>query len=302
MTVTGPPEPDAQPKRPRMCVVGSVNVDHVAFCSRFPKPGETVTDATFARHPGGKGANQALAASRLGAQVSLLAAVGADSLADYGLSLLRRGAVDLSGVVVVENESTGIALILVDETGENQIVVAPGANRTLRRSDVDVRDFAVVLCQLEVRDEVVLEAARQCTGLYLLNAAPARHLPRSLIDRADVIVVNESEHASLAEDLAGFERLLIVTRGAAGAHALRAGHRLAEAVPPRVNAVDTVGAGDAFCAALAVRLSIGTPVQAALEAACAAGALAASARGAQPSFPTTAEVEIVLAKMRNGLD
>jgi ribokinase len=296
MTVYEPHDSDADPISPRLCVVGSVNVDFVASCHQLPERGETVTNATFAQHQGGKGANQALAASRLGARVSLLAAVGADSLADYGLALLRESTVDLSRIVVHEGEPTGIAMILVEASGENQIVVAPGANRSLTASDVDVQDFDVVLCQLEVTDEVVGEAARQCSGLFVLNAAPARPLAGSLLQRADVIIVNASEHASLAGDLAEFKQLLIVTRGAAGAEAYRAGRQVARAGSPSILAIDTVGAGDAFCAAMAVTLAMGVPLQGALELGCAAGALAASAEGAQRSLPTRADVDQILRK------
>jgi ribokinase len=194
---------------PTICVVGSVNLDIVAACPRLPTPGETVTDATLSRYPGGKGANQALAARRQGAEVTLIAAVGSDSLAGEALEILRDGSVDLSRLVTVDGRSTGVALIVVDQEGENQIAVAPGANRHLRPNDVDPQGFDAVLCQLEINDDVVIAAARGATGLFCLNAAPARPVPGPILDVADLIIVNEIEHQTLHDQLATFEGLLV---------------------------------------------------------------------------------------------
>lgn len=275
---------------PTICVVGSVNLDLVAASPRLPAPGETVTGATFSRYPGGKGANQALAARRQGAEVTLIAAVGADPLADEALSLLRTEGVDLSRVVTVE-QPTGVALIVVDRNGENQITVAPGANRRLDPTQVEAGGFDAVLSQLEIRDDTVMEAARQATGLFCVNAAPARSLPGPVAERADVIIVNELEHETLRDQLDGCESLVVVTRGARGATAYRRGEPVGAAEPPPVEAIDTVGAGDAFCGTLVVALARGLELEPALVRACRAGAFAATRVGAQPSLPTAAEVE-----------
>ncbi|MEN8113514.1 MAG: ribokinase [Actinomycetota bacterium] len=283
-------------RAPTICVVGSVNLDLVATSSRLPRPGETVTGAEFARHPGGKGANQALAARRRDAVVTLIAAVGDDTLADEALELLRSEDVDLSRLVTVPDSPTGVALIAVDAVGENQIIVAPGANRRLRPEEVHAAGFDVVLCQLEVPDDAVVAAAEQATGLFCINAAPARPLPARVVDRADVIIVNEIEHEELAEPLGDFEGLLVVTLGASGAEAFRQGERVAGADSPAVDAVDAVGAGDSFCGSLVVELASGAPLPDALARACAAGAAAATRRGAQPSLPTTEDVTALLGR------
>ncbi len=271
-----------------------MNLDLVAACPRLPSPGETVTDATLSRYPGGKGANQALAARRQGADVTLIAAVGADPLADEALQLLRRDGVDLSRLVTVDDQPTGVALIVVDRDGENQIAVAPGANRRLGPDHVDAGGFDAVLCQLEIPDDTVAAAARQATGLFCLNAAPARLLPGPVLARADLIIVNEIEHDTLRDQLAGFGELLVVTRGAQGADAFLRGELIAAARPPSIEAIDTVGAGDAFCGTLVVGLASGLAVEPALSLACRAGAVAATRLGAQPSLPTAADLHTAL--------
>lgn len=278
----------------RICVVGSVNLDLVATCQQLPSPGETVGGATFSRHAGGKGANQALAARRQGADVTLIAAIGDDALAEEALALLREDGVDLSRLVTVSDESTGVALIVVDSAGENQIAVAPGANGRLGAEDVDPADFDVVLCQLEIPDDAVVEAARISTGVFCVNAAPARPLPDPILDRADAIIVNEIEHEALRGQLVDYPGLLVVTRGAIGADAFRHGELVATATPPPVDAIDTVGAGDAFCGVLVVELGRGSTVETALTTACIAGAFAATRPGAQQSLPTTADLDAVL--------
>jgi len=274
-----------------VCVVGSVNLDLVAVCATLPGPGETVVDARFNQYPGGKGANQALAARRLGSDVALIAAVGSDPAATEALELLRVAGVDLSRIVVLDRESTGVALIVVDGSGENQIAVASGANMALSSGDVDVAGFDAVLCQFEIRDEVVFEAARQAEGLFCVNTAPARALESEVIARADVIVANEGEYQTLAAQLDRFQGLLVVTHGARGAEAYSDGGLVARVTPPKVSAVDAVGAGDAFCGALVSSLAKGDGIDHALARASSAGAITASRPGAQPSMPTAAEVE-----------
>ena len=267
--------------RPRTVVVGSINLDLVARCERMPRAGETVTGASFSRVPGGKGANQAVACARLGAEVTLIGAVGEDSFAEEALAGLRDAGVTLE--LHTTDEPTGVALIFVDARGETEIVVAPGANETLM--EIDVPEHDAVLCQLEIPDEAVLSAWERCTGTFCLNAAPARPVA---ID-PDVTVVNPYELDALEHR----DGLVVVTLGAEGAFLLQDGEEIARAKPPSVDVVDGTGAGDAFAACLLVSLLEGREAPAALERACAAGALAASRFGAQPSFPTAAEVDAV---------
>lgn len=276
---------------PTVCVVGSTNVDLVVTGQRLPAPGETVSGGLFSRSPGGKGANQALAAQRQGARVTFIGAVGDDALAAEALQILKAGGADVSGVVTVAGSATGVALIAIDAAGENQISVAPGANHKLQPSDLNVAGFDAVLCQLEISDATVSAAALQATNLFCLNAAPARPIPQDVVDRADVIIVNETEHASLINQLDRFPRLLVVTKGAAGADAYRGGELVASGTPPVVEAIDTVGAGDSFCGVLVVDLARGLDIAEALGRACAAGALAATRPGAQNALPTAAELD-----------
>jgi ribokinase len=268
---------------PRISVVGSANVDLVARCERLPRPGETVTDAVFERVPGGKGANQAVAAARLGAHVRFIGRIGREDLV---LRSLEHEGVDTSGVVRDEGEG-GVALILVESSGENVIVVAPGANRRLTPDDVDLGDVDAVMCQLEIPHEVVATAAAEAP-YFCLNAAPARG---PLEFQPDLLIVNRYER----ELVGPYEGLVALTLGAEGAVLLDGGKEVARARPPRITAVDGTAAGDAFCAALVVGLLEGRERGEALARACAAGALAAGRAGAQPSLPTAAEVEAALA-------
>jgi ribokinase len=262
---------------PSLTVVGSANLDLVAQVERLPRPGETVTDASFARVPGGKGANQAVAAARLGAEVRFHGAVGEDDFADEALAGLREAGVEIE---VERRGDTGIALILVAADGENQIVVVPGANAT-----VDAVGTGNVLCQLEIPVETV-EANARSADFFCLNAAPAR----AIDVEPDLLVVNRYEFELVSEG-----KLVALTLGEQGAVLLEDGHELARAVPPRVNAVDGTGAGDAFTACLVVSHLEGREWDEALRRACAAGAIAASRPGAQPSLPTAAEVDEILA-------
>ena len=274
------------PHRPSVCVVGSANVDLVARCERLPRPGETVTGAEFERIPGGKGANQAVAAARLGARTSFVGRIGTDDLV---LRSLEAEGVDVTGVRRDEGES-GVALILVDASGENVIVVAPGANARLTAADVTVVDDDAVLCQLEIPVEAVAAAAAHAQGLFCLNAAPATAVPPEVLRRADLVVVNRYELDALAET----PRLVALTLGAEGAVLLEDGVEIARAEPPSVTAVDGTAAGDAFCAALLVSLLEGRDRFEALRRGCSAGAIAASRPGAQPSLPTAAELDEIL--------
>ncbi len=263
-----------------LTVVGSINLDLVARVERLPRAGETVSASGFERIPGGKGANQAVAAARLGASVRMIGAVGNDALAVEALVGLEAAGVDLH---LERSGDTGIALILVAADGENQIVVVPGANAQLTPQS----PRGAVLCQLEVLDAVVHAAARDA-DFFALNAAPAR--PIEIEIEPDLLIVNRLEH-----EVATRGRLVAVTYGAEGAALFEHGVEVARAAPPPVTAVDGTAAGDAFTACLVVSLLEGRDRQEALRRACAAGAIAASQHGAQPSLPSAAQVEARLA-------
>lgn len=264
--------------RPELTVVGSINLDLVARPERLPRAGETVTDAALARYPGGKGANQAVAAARLGAKVRMIGAVGEDAAAEEATAGLREAGVELD--LQHAGEPTGVALITVDGEGETTIVVAPGANRRLEPRAAS----GPVLCQLEIPDEPVLAAAAGAS-FFCLNAAPAREVDV----QPDLLVVNRYEYETMSRG-----KLVALTLGEEGALLLRDGEEIARAVPPRVEAVDGTAAGDAFTACLVVSHLEGHDWGEALRRACAAGAIAASRPGAQPSLPTAEEVDRIL--------
>lgn len=275
-------------------MVGSVNLDLSATVARLPAPGETITGAALSRFPGGKGANQALAARRLGANVRLVACVGEDAAAEEALALLREGGVDLSRVKVLRESQTGVALICVDPAGENQIVVAPGANAAMDPATISPGAADALICQLEVPADVIVRSANDFQGFFCANLAPAKEIDARVLQRADLVIVNETEAAWYGGTLAACAGLVATTYGSRGASLRKDGALIAEAVPPAVTAVDTVGAGDAFTAALTVALVEGAEPVEALRFACAAGAAAATHAGAQPSLPTRDEVEALL--------
>ena len=241
-----------------------------------------MTGATFARYPGGKGANQAVAAARLGAGVRFVGAVGGDAFADAALAGMREAGVELE---LGEGDATGVAVILVDDAGENVIAVAPGANEQVG----PVEAGGNVLVQLEVSDETVVSAARGADRFFL-NAAPARSIPAEVVEAAELVVVNRYE----LDSLPATPRLLALTLGEAGAVLIEDGQEVARAAAPNVQAVDGTAAGDAFTACLVVSLLEERDREEALRRACAAGAFAASRAGAQPSLPTAAEVDAML--------
>jgi ribokinase len=265
---------------PRLTVVGSINLDLVVRAERLPRPGETVTGASFSRGPGGKGANQAVAAARLGAEVRMVGCVGSDAAADEALAGLREAEVEEGWVV--RDAPTGVALITVDGAGETTIVVAPGANELLHPDELELGDADTVLCQQEIPAETVARAA-ELAPRFFLNAAPAR--PGA--PDAELTIVNRLELDALGERTG----LVCLTLGAEGAVLLDDGAEVARAEPPRVEAVDGTAAGDAFTACLVVSLLEGRDRDEALRRACAAGALAASRPGAQSSLPTAEEVD-----------
>jgi ribokinase len=269
-----------------LTVVGSINLDLVAKTARLPRPGETLTDATFSQVAGGKGANQAVAAAKLGAQVTMIGCVGNDAIAEQAVAGLREAGVTAGWVS--KSAPTGVALIVVDDNGENTIVVAPGANDSLMPSDLpEIDESTAVLCQLEIPRETVEAAAINAPAEFFLNAAPAATGP---LPAADVTIVNRYE----LEALQNRDGVIAVTHGKEGAVLLEDGVEVARATPPAVEAVDGTAAGDAFTACLVVSLLEGRSREEALTRACAAGALAASRFGAQTSLPTAEEVDALL--------
>jgi ribokinase len=275
--------------RVSIVVVGSVNLDIVARVERFPLPGETLTGATLSHFPGGKGANQAMAARRLGARVSMIACLGDDPAADEALANLRKEGVDLQNCRTLKGVSTGTALILVSDEGENQIVVAPGANAVFSPEPLELPPVDAVIAQLEIPMEIVLAAAQQSKGLFCLNAAPAKAVPQSVLELTDLLIVNELEARAIGPQMSDFTGLLATTYGSRGATLSRNGKEIARAQPPQVQVVDTTGAGDAFTAALTVGLVAGMPPEEALQFACVVGALTTTRPGPQSS-PLESEV------------
>lgn len=272
-----------------IAVVGSANMDMVGYVSCLPAAGETVLAERTSRRPGGKGANQAVAAARLGLETSFVGAVGADQFGEELLEALRRDGVEVSGVRTVE-EMTGLASIVIDATGESVIIVSPGANSSASLEGVDLSSFDAVLCQLEIPLELAEEAASKTTGLFCLNASPMRKLSPELLERCDLVVVNEPEYEASNGQLDKCPRV-VLTLGAKGAVLLQAGQEVARSKSPEVDAVDGVGAGDAFVAALVAGLIDGLSEPAALERACRAGSLAVSRQGTQDALPYLSELD-----------
>lgn len=278
-------------------VVGSANIDQVFRVAAIPAPGETVLSNGFSVALGGKGQNQAVAAARAGASVSFVCALGDDAFGGSIRAGLAADGIDVSGVREVA-APTGTALIAVDDSGENTIIVEAGANALLELRGPDEAALAaaeVLVMQLEVPLDTVSRAARiaRAAGTrVLLNAAPIRDLPAALLADVDVLVVNEHEGAYLARDgdVSALAPIVIVTLGAAGAVAYRAGAEVR--VPaPRVSAVDATGAGDTFCGALAARLAEGVALEESLRFAVAAASLSVQRAGAVPSIPMRSEID-----------
>jgi ribokinase len=302
---------------PRVLVVGSANVDLTVAVARLPEPGETVTNGTLLVSRGGKGANQAVAARRLGADVRLIGCVGADASGAEIRTALAAEGIDTAAVMTTAAAATGTALIIVDRDGGNQIAVAPGANRALTVAHVEERaaDFAwaeVVVASCEVPLPVVraaLALARRGRVTTILNPAPVPDTRLDFLDLVDYLTPNAGEAARLSgvparDDPDGARAVaalrgrgagcVIITVGARGAIVWRDRERVV--VPaPRVQAVDTTGAGDAFNGALAVALAERRPLADALRFSNAAAALACTRRGAQPALPSRGEVERLLA-------
>ncbi|KRA25277.1 ribokinase [Microbacterium sp. Root61] len=268
-----------QPKLGPLTVVGSINVDLTASVDRLPSAGETVLGGALRRLPGGKGANQAAAAARLGAVVRMVGAVGDDSDGQWMLQSLRDAGVD-TGPIWLGDAATGTALITVDGQGENQIVVCPAANADVSIDGIDFGPGEAVLAQLEIPFEIVEALVEAVPGFLAVNAAPARALSAALIARADLIIVNESEFALIPE--LATARMVAVTYGANGAALREHGREVAHVAAPSVRVVSSVGAGDVFCAALTLALHAGWSREDALRAACGAGADAVTHPSGQP--------------------
>jgi ribokinase len=300
-------------KNMHVLVVGSLNMDLVVRMPQIPHPGETLLGGVFKTFPGGKGANQAVAAARLGARVTLVGCVGSDAFGREMRDMLSSEGIDNSHVRVHPDLATGVALIQVDDQGQNSIAVASGANFQLTRGDVEraiqsIDDFDVLVMPLETPMETVHIAAQMASqrgSRVLLNPAPAQVLDRSLLELVDVLLPNEYEAAvmtglqplksdahtrSAAEKLLAFgAKSLIITRGSQGATLFEQDTESNISAFP-VHVVDTTAAGDCFVGALAVALCDGRPLASAAEFASAAAAISVTREGAQPSLPRREEV------------
>lgn len=297
---------------PRLAVVGSVNMDLVIRAPRLPGAGETILGGPFETFGGGKGANQAVAAARLGAEVAFIGCAGRDAWGEQMRALLAAERIDLAHLIARGGETTGAAIITVDPLGQNTIVVAPGANMALTPRDVEAAREEIacadaLLLQLESpldANRRAMEIAREADVSVLLNAAPARPLDSDLLDMVDLLIVNETEarllcglddpdltETQIASHLAAACRgHVIITLGRAGAVHFD-GRSLTRQAAFAVESVDATGAGDAFAAAFAVAWCEGAEVREALTFACAAGALAVTRMGAMASLPRRNEVE-----------
>ena len=294
-------------------VFGSINVDLVTRVERFPSPGETVSGMSFTLYPGGKGANQALASARAGAPTRLVGAVGRDAFAATALALVDEAGVDLTYVARVE-QATGCAAILVSATGENMIASVPGANASADPGSIPdalLTRGSTVSLQHElpaVANQALIERARRHGSRVVLNASPWRPLAFDTLRAIDCLIVNEIEAAALATDgnwpasphelaLAAAAAIhgltIVVTLGERGALAARGGDML-RVQAPGVRVIDTTGAGDAFGGTLLAALDDGATLDEALRRAVAAGSLACTAAGAQPSFPERSAVDRIL--------
>ena len=294
-----------------IAVVGSVNLDVVIPVERHPSPGETVLGGDRVDLPGGKGANQAVAAARLGREVGLVGRVGDDAAGRRLRGALEEAGVDLRHLVVDAEAPSGLALIAVASSGENTIIVSSGANARVGPRDVEaardlLADAPVTLLQLEIPEDAISAAVRAAGALVVLNPAPARPIPADVLAEVDVLVPNRTELGLLAGEPAPTDpsaaaamartvrgpRSVVVTVGAEGAVVVDA-DRVEVVAVPEVEAVDTTGAGDAFCGALADALARDATLVEAARWAAAAAALSVTRLGAQGGMPTAEQVRAV---------
>lgn len=299
---------------PKIVVVGSFNTDLTSYMERMPRPGETVNGRRFVTGPGGKGSNQAVAAARLGAEVTFVGRVGQDVFAELALNTWKKEGINTDFVVRDPEHSTGVAPIFVDDSGENSIVVVLGANLAMQPSDVDaaahvIAEADILLTQLEINYDIVayaLKVAKEKGVRTILNPAPAGTLPRDVLALADFMTPNETElevlsgtsHLPVEEAarslLVTDDQTVIVTLGAQGARYVRKQESVR--IPGfQVDVVDTTGAGDAFNGGLAVALAEGFSLQDAIRFANATAALCVTRPGTAPSMPYRSEVEALLA-------
>ena len=300
-------------EKDRIVVVGSANMDMVISASHFPHPGETLAGYGFMTNHGGKGANQAVAAARLGANVSYIGKVGNDGFGHATIEMLRNEGIDVSGLTVAEDVPTGVAIITTVPDGENTIIIEPGANAKLTKEDIVQAKYifaqaAIVLMQLETPIPTLIKAAemaRQQGAYVVLNPAPATLLPTELLKNVDLLIPNETEAATISgldiatggDIKAAMERLqalgvqnVIVTLGSKGACTAIDGEMVT--VPSiKVDAVDTTAAGDTFCGALCTALTKGYTLPQAMQYGCKAAAVSVTRRGAQMSMPYKEEIE-----------
>jgi ribokinase len=290
-----------------LVVVGSMNVDQVTYCQRFPADGETLVADRFVQGFGGKGANQAVMAARLGARVAMVGCLGDDDLGDATLANFAAVGVDTGGVARVAGVSSGVAPIWVDGSGTNRILIVPGANGALTAEHVSGvlhdRRADAVIAQLETPQAATAAAfewARAVGARAVLNTAPAAPVESAVLQRVDWVVANEPEFSllfesepsatTIADAAAAWRCGVVVTLGAAGALVAPPGEAAAAVTAPSVNVVDTTGAGDAFVGTFAVALAAGSSPLDAVRLGCQAGALSVQRPGTQASFPNAAEV------------
>ena len=272
---------------PRIAVVGSINADLVVQMPKLPGRGETVSSAEPKWFPGGKGANQAVAAARMSGRVSMFGAVGDDEPGQMCLAALIQSGVNIDSVAKVSSP-TSTALVMVEHSGENQIVVAAGANQHATFDAAQISAADAVIVQFEIPESVIIEVGKAANGIFCVNAAPVREIYEELAGLIDVLIVNEHEFAQLGNPTFG---LVIVTAGSNEVVAYQGGEVVAKAQPPKVQALDTVGAGDSFVGAFIVSYASGQSIADSLERACAASALSTLKLGAQSGMPTSAEVD-----------
>lgn len=304
--------------RGTVVVVGSINIDLVVRVDRLPQPGETIAGGTLERHGGGKGANQAVSAARAGAEVRFVGAVGDDDLGEQALAQLGEAGIDVSAVVRLPDTSTGVAVVVVDAAGDNQVAVASGANARLDEGTVqetgaweDTGSDGVCLLNFEIPDAPIVAAARcaHAAGMraIVLNPAPARALPREVVELGPLLTPNAGEVAALTpaggsegaavqlSEMTG--QPVVVTLGAQGA-LMVTGHQRLRFAAPTVRSVDATGAGDAFNGVLAAALAQGSELRQAVQRAVAAGSYSVGAQGARGRLATREEIDRLVSQGR----